>query len=87
MLETVYRFSALFFFSAASFGFIYFKWKYSRGSQVRLWGIRICNSLGFLGVFMHRLWIGEVNEISLMMVAALTVSVLGFELSEHYLRS
>lgn len=85
MTDVLFRYAALFCFSAASFGFVYFLVKYRRGSQARLWGIRICHSLGFTGVLMHRLWLGEVNEISLLMVSSLTVSLLGFELSERYL--
>ena len=80
-----YRYAALFCFSAASCGFLLFRFRYPKRSPVRLWGIRISHLLGFLGVVLHRAWIGEFNEITLLMVAALTVSLLGFELSEHFL--
>lgn len=85
-METVFRLASLFCFTAATFGFLYFMAKYRRGSRPRLWGIRFCHGFGYLGLVMHRLWVGQVNEVTLLVAVALTVSTIGFELSEHYLR-
>jgi hypothetical protein len=85
MLDHFFRIAALFFFSAASFGFLYFLFRYPRKSEIRLWGIRSCHVLGFLGVFFHSLWIGGPNEFTLFFCSALIFSVIGFEISETYL--
>ncbi|GAB4245935.1 MAG: hypothetical protein Kow00109_21990 [Acidobacteriota bacterium] len=86
MLEQVFRYSALFCFVAASFGFLFFRFRYPRKSPVRLWGIRISHALGFLGVFFHHHWLGGMNEVSFLILAALLLSLVGFEVSEHFLR-
>ena len=78
--------AALFFFSMASFGFLYFMVRYPRSSEVRLWGIRLCHLAGFVGVLLLRLWQGAFNETSLLIVASLLVSVITFELSMWSLR-
>lgn len=76
---------SLFFFTMASAGFILFMAKYPHGSEVRMWGIRFCYLLGFLGVLATRLYWGHFSEISLLIVASLVVSLLAFELSSRYL--
>jgi hypothetical protein len=85
MTADIFRYGALFCFSAASFGFIFFKWRYPRRSRVRVSGIRLCHGLGFLGVLMQMGWIGGVNGISIVVLASLTVSLVGFEISEKFL--
>ena len=85
MTADLFRYGALFCFSAASFGFIYFKWRYPRRSKVRVSGIRLCHGLGFLGVGLQMAWIGGVNGISIVVFAALMVSLVGFEVSERFL--
>lgn len=86
MLETVFRYASLFFFTAASFGFLYFHFRFSRGSMTRLWGIRLCYVFGFTGVLMHWMWIGQLNQVALFMLLVLTLSLLGFEVAERYLK-
>ena len=80
------RLTSLFFFSAASFGFVLFMIKYPRGSEVRIWGIRLCHVLGFLGII--SLWLSEqqFTEITTMILVSLVVSLIGFELSEQFLK-
>jgi hypothetical protein len=85
MADSFFRLVALFCFSAASFGFLYFKWRYPRRSKVRVWGIRICHGLGFVGLLAQMLWAGGPNQISWAILAALSVSLFGFELSERML--
>jgi hypothetical protein len=85
MADYFFRFAALFCFSAASFGFIYFKWRYARRSRVRVWGIRVCHGLGFMGLLMQVLWAGGPNQITWAILIALSVSLFGFELSERLL--
>jgi len=85
MIEGIFRLAALFFFSAASFGFLYFLIRYPRKSEIRLWGIRLCHGLGFLGIVAHWCWIGEANEFTLFFCSALLFSIIGFEISENYL--
>ncbi|HOM99783.1 MAG TPA: hypothetical protein PLM33_05960 [Acidobacteriota bacterium] len=86
MLQQAFRYSALFCFVAASFGFLFFRFRYSRRSPERLWGIRISHLMGFVGLLFHRLWLGEMNEVSFLILASLLVSLLGFEISEYFLR-
>ena len=78
--------AALFFFTMASFGFLYFMIRYPRHSEVRLWGIRLCHAAGFAGVLFLRLWRGSFDQVSLLIVSSLLVSVLTFELSMWSLR-
>lgn len=85
-MSEFFRYAALFFFSAASFGILFFVFKYPRSSEVRLWGIRLCHTLGLLGILMHWLWIGGLTELSILISAALVVSIVGFEFSSHFLR-
>lgn len=76
---------ALFFFTMASAGFILFLAKYPRGSEIRLWGIRVCHLLGFVGVLMLWLSRGHLDELSLVPISSLIVSAIAFELSVKYL--
>ena len=80
------RLASLFCFSAASFGFVLFMLKYPRGSEVRLWGIRISHVLGFLGVVLLRLSQDRFDEISGLIFASLVFSLAGFELAEQFLK-
>ena len=80
------RLGSLFCFSAASFGFVLFMLKYQRGSEVRLWGIRTCHVLGFLGVVLLSLSKDRFDEISAMIFTSLVVSLVGFELAEQFLK-
>jgi uncharacterized membrane protein YjjB (DUF3815 family) len=80
------RLGSLFCFSTASFGFVLFMLKYPRGSEVRLWGIRTCHVLGFLGVVLLSLSKDQFDEISAMIFASLVVSLVGFELAEQFLK-
>jgi hypothetical protein len=80
------KLASLFCFSAASFGFVFFSLKYCRGSEVRLWGIRICHVLGFLGIVLLRLSQDHFDEVSVLIFASLVVSLGGFELAEQFLR-
>jgi hypothetical protein len=77
--------SSLFFFTMASAGFILFMTKYPHGSEIRLWGIRICHFLGFLGVLMMWLSRGYFSELSLVIISSLIVAAIVFELSVRYL--
>ena len=76
---------SLFFFTMASVGFILFMTKYPHGSDIRLWGIRLCHFLGFVGVVMMWLSRGHFTELSLVIVFSLIVSAVGFEISVKYL--
>jgi len=84
--QSLIRLASLFFFSAASFGFVLFMLKYPRGSEVRIWGIRICHMLGFLGILFLRLSEEQFTEISVLILISLIVSLLGFELAERLLK-
>ena len=79
--------AALFFFSMASAGFVIFSIKYPRGSEVRLWGIRCCHLFGFTGVLFLRLSQGQLNEVTLLILSSLVVSLLAFEISSHFLKT
>lgn len=86
MLELEYlRLLALFFFTAASFGFIYFMTRYPRHSQARKIGIRICHALGFAGAL--TLFFSDTSDerVVVMIALSLLVSLLGFEISTRYL--
>jgi hypothetical protein len=80
------RLASLFFFSAASFGFVLFMLRYPRGSEVRVWGIRMCHLLGFLGIIFLRLSERQFNEISTMICISLVISLIGFEMAERFLK-
>jgi hypothetical protein len=80
------RLASLFFFSAASFGFVLFMIKYPRGSEVRIWGIRLCHVLGFVGIILLRISEAQFNEISTLIFVSLVISLVGFELAEHFLK-
>lgn len=84
--EGMLRLASLFFFTMASAGFVLFMWKYPRSSDVRLWGIRLCHLLGFIGVLMMRLGRGHFSELSLLIISSLVVSAITFELSMRYLK-
>lgn len=73
--------ASLFFFTVASAGFILFMTKYSHGSEVRLWGIRLCHVSGFLGVLLMRLSNGFFTELSLLISSTLIVSLVVTEVS------
>ncbi len=81
----MWSFGSLFFFTMASVGFILFMTKYPHGSEIRLWGIRTCHLLGFVGVLMLWLSRGHLTELSLVIASSLIVSVVAFELSVKYL--
>ncbi len=78
---------ALFYFSMASAGFVWVLFRYGRGSQLRLWGIRACHILGFLGVACLRLNQGHFTRPELLIVSSLTVSLIAFEVSSRYLKT
>ncbi|MFQ5930268.1 MAG: hypothetical protein ACE5MK_11260 [Acidobacteriota bacterium] len=59
--------------------------KYPRGSEVRMWGIRVCHVLGFGGVLMMRIYRGSFTELSLLIISSLVVSLVAFEFSTKYL--
>lgn len=67
--------ASLFFFTVASAGFILFMTKYPHGSEVRMWGIRLCHVSGFLGVLLMRLFQGFFTELSLLISSTLIVSL------------
>jgi hypothetical protein len=85
-MKELFRYAALFLFSAASFGILFFLLKYPRTSEERVWGIRLCHGLGLLGILAHWLWIGGFTEFSILVTTALVISIVGFEFSTHYLR-
>jgi hypothetical protein len=76
---------SLFFFAAASFGFLYFMFKYAPRSETRLWGTRISLAMGFLGVAALVIAQGGMNQTSTLILVSLLVSLLGFELSNRFL--
>ncbi len=86
MEQGLIRLTSLFFFSAASFGFVLFMLKYPRGSEIRIWGIRLCHLLGFVGIFFLLLSERQFTEISILITVSLVVSLAGFELAERFLR-
>jgi hypothetical protein len=77
---------ALFFFTAASVGFVFFMIKYPHGSEERIWGMRICYALGFSGVAVMRISKGGFSDVSLLIVSSLLISLVTFELSAKYLK-
>jgi len=85
-MSEFFRYAALFFFAAASFGILMFVLRYPRSSEVRIWGVRLCHLSGLLGILMRYLWIGGLTELSILISAALIVSIVGFEISTHFLR-
>ena len=78
-------FFALFFFSLASAGFVLFLLRYPRNSPTRLQGIRLCYLLGFCGVAMMRMFRGHFSEPSVMILVALIMSLITFELANRYI--
>lgn len=86
MTGLVFRFASLFFFVLASAGFVVFMLKYPQTSGIRLWGIRVCYLLGFMGVLMMRLSQGFFSESSLFIISALVVSLITFEISLRFLK-
>jgi len=84
--QGIIRLASLFFFSAASFGFVLFMLRYPRGSEVRIWGIRLCHLLGFLGIIFLRLSERQFNEVSTMIFVSLVISLIAFEMAERFLK-
>ncbi|MGH9340661.1 MAG: hypothetical protein ACRD1R_13970 [Acidobacteriota bacterium] len=80
------RLASLFFFTMASVGFVLFMLKYPRSSEVRIWGIRLSHTLGFMGVLMMRLHYNYFTEVSVLIISSLIVSMVAYELSVRYLR-
>ena len=78
---------ALFYFTMASAGFVLFLFKYRRGTEVRLWGIRACHILGFLGVACLRLSEGYFSQPALLIISSLIVSLIAFEVSSRFLKT
>ncbi len=78
---------ALFYFTMASAGFILVLFKYRHGSQMRLWGIRACHILGFLGVACLRLADGYFAQPTLLIVSSLIISLIAFEVSSRFLKT
>ncbi len=78
---------ALFYFTMASAGFILVLFKYRHGSQMRLWGIRACHILGFLGVACLRLSDGYFEQPTLLIVSSLIISLIAFEVSSRFLKT
>jgi hypothetical protein len=77
---------SLFFFAAASFGFIFFMVKFPPHSEGRVWGTRISLAMGFLGVGALTIVRGGLNQISVLILVSLVVSLIGFEVSNRFLR-
>jgi hypothetical protein len=77
---------SFFFFATASFGFLYFIIRYSRASEVRQWGIRVCYLMGFAGVLFLRLSREQFDFVCLMILCALVISLAGFEFATRYLK-
>jgi hypothetical protein len=86
MWEVVFGLASLFFFTMASAGFVLVMIRYPFGTRLRVWGIRFCHVLGFLGVVLMRLSRGHFSEASLLVVSSLIVSLLSFEMSQRYLK-
>ena len=79
--------AALFFFTMASAGFVLFTVRFARGTEGRLWGIRLCHIFGFLGVLFHRISHGQFTEVGLLIISSLTVSFIAFEITNRYLKA
>jgi len=60
--------------------------RYPRGSEVRIWGIRLCHLLGFLGIIFLRLSERQFNEVSTMIFVSLVISLIAFEMAERFLK-
>ncbi len=78
---------ALVYFSMASAGFVLVLFRYRHGSEIRLWGIRACHILGFLGVACLRLAQGHFTQPALLIVSSLTFSLIAFEMASRYLKT
>jgi len=85
VLPTFLQAASLFCFAAASFGFLYFRFRYPKRSPMRVWGIRASHLLGFVGLAFLAFWQGGLNEVSMLVASALLVSLVGFETSERFL--
>ena len=79
--------ASLFFFTMASAGFVLFTLKFARGTEARLWGMRLCHFFGFIGVFFHWLSRGQLTEVSILIISSLVVSLITFEITTHYLKT
>ena len=86
MWREILSLTALFFFTMASAGFVLVMIRYPTGSSVRVWGVRVCHGLGFLGVLLMRLSRGAFSEPSLLVVSSLVVSLVAFELTQRMRR-
>lgn len=80
-LDFVYHALALFFFTAAAFGLIYFTLRYPRGTDIRIWGSRLSIFFGFLALPFHALSEGRVNDSVMLIFVCLVLSLAGLEIS------
>ncbi|HUG44525.1 MAG TPA: hypothetical protein VMN76_10115 [Acidobacteriota bacterium] len=80
-----FRLAALFFFTLATVGFVIFLFRFPRGSDVQVWGIRVSYALGFTGLALLSLWKRNFNEVSVVIFSSLLLSLLAFELTSRYL--
>lgn len=78
--------TSLIFFTLASAGFIIFTVRFRSRPDVRLWGFRFSYVLAFLGVTLLRLSHGEFSELIILIISALVISLVSFEVSTRYLR-
>jgi len=86
MFKEILSLASLFFFTMASGGFVFVMIRYPLGSSMRTWGIRASHVLGFLGVVLMRLARGSFTEASLLVISALIVSLVSFEMTRKYLK-
>ncbi len=73
--------SSLFFFTAGAFGLLYFTFRYTRGSDIRIWGTRLSILFGFLALVFLVLAERRVNNTVMMIFACLVLSLAGLEVS------
>jgi hypothetical protein len=81
----LFRLAALFFFTLATAGFVIFLFRFPRGSDAQVWGIRVSYALGFTGLALLSLWKRNFNEVSVIIFSSLLLSLLAFELTSRYL--
>ncbi len=80
-LDFLLHAGALFFFSAGTFGLLYFTLRYPRNSDVRTWGTRLSIIFGFMALVFLVLAEGRVNDSVMMIFACLVLSLIGIEVS------
>jgi len=80
-LDFLLHAGALFFFSAGTFGLLYFTFRYPRGSDIRIWGTRLSILFGFMALVALVLAEGRVNDSVMMIFACLVLSLAGIEVS------